>query len=138
MKWLTKQIEFEDLPLYLRIPDYQNIWIFQEKYSEIICITHEFESTKDNGLPTSEYNKTLFDFDQEVSRIGDENKIGIIFLIETYGGGRNYWFFGENSEDFLKLFKELKCKHSDKKLDIDYYNDSDWNFIKDYPFQLYK
>ncbi|TPG35497.1 DUF695 domain-containing protein [Flavobacterium pectinovorum] len=138
MEWLTTRTEYEGLPLYLRIPNYKNIWEYKSKYPVLISITLEFESIKDNGLPTSDYNKSLMDFDLEVINIFEGENCGIIFLIETYGGERNYWFYGEDSKTISNLFNELKSKYSDKKIKLDYQNNADWSFINDYPVQLYK
>lgn len=139
MEWLTTRTEYEGLPLYLRIPNYKNIWEYKSKYPELINITHEFESAKDNGLPTSDYNKSIMDFDLEITNIfQDQENCGIIFLVETYGGERNYWFYAEDSKAVSKLFDELKSKHPDKKIKLDCQNNSDWGFTKDYPIQLYK
>ncbi|WP_298903836.1 DUF695 domain-containing protein [uncultured Psychroserpens sp.] len=138
MEWLTTKTEYDGLPLYLRLPNYKNVWEFRVKYPQLVCITHMFDSVKDNGLPADEYNKSLMDFDREIVNLFDPNKNGIVFLVETYGGARNYWFYITDSKFFFNVFEELKIKHSDKKLELDYQNDSHWNFIKDYPIKLYK
>ena len=138
MEWLTTETEYDGLPLYLRLPNYENVWKYKSKYPKLICITHEFDSVKDNGLPTAEYNESLIDFDGEVVNLFAPSKNGIIFLVETFGGTRNYWFYGKDSKFFSKIFEDLKSKHSDKKLELDCQNDSDWNFIKKYPVKLYE
>tara|TARA_R110000868_G_scaffold822_1_gene6074 strand:+ start:2008 stop:2517 length:510 start_codon:yes stop_codon:yes gene_type:complete len=138
MEWLTTNTEYERLPLYLRLPNYNNIWEYKSKYPELMCITHEFDSVKDNGLPTADYNETLIDFDEEVVNLTDVDKNGIIFLVETFGGARHYWFYIADSKIFEEKFDDLKNKNSDKKLELNFKNDSKWNFIKDYPVELYK
>jgi hypothetical protein len=138
MEWLTTKTEYDGLPLYLRLPNYKNVWNYKSRYTKLICITHEFDSVKDNGLPTAEYNESLIDFDEEVVSLFDPSKNGIVFLVETYGGTRNYWFYITDSKFFFDAFEELKAKHSDKKLELDYQDDSEWNFIKDYPVKLYE
>lgn len=137
MEWLTTETEYDGLPLYLRLPNYKNIWKYKSKYPKLICITHEFDSVKDNGLPTSDYNKSLFDFDGEVIDLFQLENNGIVILVETYGGARNYWFYAKDIELPTKLFEVLKSKHSDKKLDLEYQDDSDWDFLKKYPVELY-
>ncbi|MET0945450.1 MAG: DUF695 domain-containing protein [Flavobacterium sp.] len=137
MEWLTTQTEYEGIPLLLRIPNYKNIWEYKSKYSQLISITHIFDIVKENGLPTSNYNKSLFDFDNEVIHLFDSEN-GIIFLVETYGGARNYWFFGEDSKSISKILNDLKRKNPEKNLEVDYQTDTDWSFIQDYPVVLYK
>ncbi len=41
MKWLTTKTEYEGLPLYLRLPDYKNVWDYKEKFPNLFCITHK-------------------------------------------------------------------------------------------------
>jgi len=136
MEWLTTKIEYEGLPLYLRIPNYKNIWQFKNKYQNLVCITHHFDSIKENVLPTSDYNKSLTDFDKETIDILNDN--GIIFLVETYDGARMYWFYAINIELVEKAFEKLKINHSDKKIELDISKDSEWNLITEYPVKLYK
>ena len=84
--------------------DFRIIKTFAEhksKYPKLICIKHEFDRVKDNGLPTAEYNESLIDFDGEVVNLFDPNKSGIIILVETYGGARNYWFYITDPNSYL-------------------------------------
>jgi len=138
MEWLTTETVYDGLPLYLRLPNYTNVWEYKPKYPKLICITHVFDSVKENGLPTAEYNESLIDFDVEVVNLFDLKKNGIVFLVETYGGARNYWFYITDSKFFFKTFDDLKNKHPDKKLELDYRTDSEWSFIKEYPVKLYE
>ena len=102
MEWLTSETEYEGLPLYLRFPNYANIWTYKEKYPKLICVTHNFENVKDSGLPTTDYNASLIDFDGEVVNLFQPDKNGIVILVETYGGSRNYWFYILDSKFFFK------------------------------------
>jgi hypothetical protein len=137
MEWLLKKIEFDGLPLHLRLPNYENIWKFKNEYPELICVTHVFESVMDNGLPTAEYNESLIDFDGEIIEKFQTENNGIIFLVETFGGARRYWFYGKNLNSFSNIFEILKGKYSDKELELDIQNDDDWGFLKEYPVELY-
>ena len=137
MKWLTIRKEYEGNPLYLRKPNHQNIWTKKNYYSKLVCITHTFDSVKSNGLPTGDYNSSLIDFDGEIVELFKQDDNGIIFLIETYGGERNYWFYVKETCDSNLKFEKLKKHHQNKKLEISTRDDEQWNFIKDYPFKLY-
>ena len=135
MKWLTSKTEYEGLPLYLRIPDYKDIWQFNVTSPYLICITHDFDKVKANGLPESDYNRTLIDFDEQIVNL--LTGFGIIFLVETYGGVRNYWFYARETEPAIEAFENLKDNHNDKKMLFEISKDPEWNFIKDYPIRLY-
>lgn len=137
MKWFTKEEEYEGDPLYLRRPDYNDICRYKEKYTKLLCLTHSLDSVKSNGLPTSDYNESLIDFDGEAIDLLDEKDEGIVFLIETYGGARNYWFYCSPSVDLTTKFNKFKLNHSDKKLEFTLRSDKDWGFIEQYPYKLY-
>ncbi|MGY4385874.1 hypothetical protein ACVWYN_002922 [Pedobacter sp. UYP24] len=135
MEWLTTETEYEGFPLYLRVPKYKNIWLFKSNNQNRVCITHNFDKVKENGLPSPEYNKTLSDFDDETVNLLIDN--GIIFLVETYGGARNYWYYVKDSKQAIQAFDLLKNNHSDKQLEFDISNDSEWDFLDEYPIKLY-
>jgi len=40
MEWLTTELEYEGLPLYLRIPNYKNIWQFKKDYENPLWRKH--------------------------------------------------------------------------------------------------
>lgn len=138
MEWLTTKIEYDGLPLYLRLPNYDDVWEYQSKYSKLVNITHELDSVTNNGLPTTEYNESLHDFDNEVIHLFEPKNNGVLVLVETFGGARNYWFYTTNSKFFCKQFEELQNKHCDKKLKLHHQNDPDWGFVKAYPVKLYE
>ena len=137
MEWLTKEVEYEGIPLYLRKPSYQDVWNFQKSYTQLICISHSLDSVKSNGLPTADYNLSLHDFDDEVVDLFDAKEEGVILFVETYGGSRNYWFYASSNVDYATRFKALQEQNRDKRLEISTREDKNWDFIKDYPVKLY-
>jgi len=137
MTWSTMDTTYEDLPLYLRKPNVDDISQYQLQYTRPLNITHKLGNVKPNGLPQSDYNKTLEEFDGEICNLFDFKKEGFIFLIETYGGERNYWFYLKADFDYTNKFKELKERYDIHKLEDNISNDKNWDFIKDYPYKLY-
>jgi hypothetical protein len=85
-KWLTTKIEHEGFPLYLRKPDYQDIFSFKENFPNVLRVTQKLKEVKSNGLPESDYNMSLIDFDGQMCKLFDEKGEGLIFLIETFAG----------------------------------------------------
>ena len=137
MTWSTIDTTYEDLPLYLRKPNIDNISQYQLQYPRLLNITHKLDKVKSNGLPQSDYNKTLEEFDGEICNLFDFNKEGFIFLIETYGGERNYWFYLRADFDYKTKLTELKEKYDIHKLEDNISDDKNWGFVKDYPHKLY-
>lgn len=137
MKWLTTETIYDGLPLYLRLPDYENVWSFKDNYSNLFCITHKLDKVKDNGLPKYDYNLSLMDFDGDLANLFDNEKEGIIVLIETYGGARNYWYYISSKIDYKTKVENISKKYPSNKIETDFRADLDWGFIKKYPIKLY-
>ena len=136
-KWLTTKIEHEGFPLYLRKPDYQDIFSYQDNLPNVLRVTHELKEVKNNGLPESDYNMSLIDFDGQMCKLFDEKDEGLIFLIETFAGKRHYYYFISDTADYKKRIQKVKRDNPDIEVEIDSYADKDWGFLKEYPKKLY-
>jgi hypothetical protein len=124
--------------LYLRHPDYENIWSYKESFPNRFCITHELEKVKKNGLPESEYNKALNEFDHDLVSLFEYNKEGLIILVETYCGNRNYWYFISSNADYNTMISHIKNKYPANILTVDCSVDTHWGFLEEYPIKLYR
>ena len=137
MKWFNTDTVYDGLPLYLRRPAYENIWNYQKSFPRLFCITHNLDKVKGNGLPESEYNKTLDGFDEELVNLFDSEKEGIIFLVETFSGKRNYWHYLSRQTDYNEKVDYIKEKYPMHRIVTSNHEDSDWGFIEEYPVNLY-
>jgi hypothetical protein len=136
-KWLTKKIEYEGFPLYLRKPDYQDIFVYQDNFPNVFHVTQNLKDVKSNGLPESDYNESLSEFDGQMCKLFDKRDEGIIFLVETFAGKRHYYYFISVSADYEKRIEKIKRENPDVDIETDSYADKDWGFLKDYPTKLY-
>lgn len=128
---------YDDFPLYLRKPDYENVWSYQNSFTNLFCITHKLEKVKQNGLPEQDYNQSLSDFDADLIDLFDKNKQGIIVLIETFCGERNYWYYTTPDSDYKKDVDSIESKYPQNSIEIWSKKDPDWDFLKSYTFKLY-
>jgi hypothetical protein len=135
--WLTTKIEHEGFPLYLRKPDYSNIFIYINKFPRLLCVTQKLKKVTSNGLPESDYNMSLIDFDEQMTNLFDNENDGLIFLIETFGGDRSYYYFISESVDYEGRIKDLNNNYRDIELEVRSQTDKDWGFLKEYPTKLY-
>ena len=136
MTWSTSEIEYEGLPLLLRRPDYPNIWNFKEKFTQLVTAEHMLEKVSQRGLPDRVYNKSLTDFDHHMCTMLNEINKGIIFLIETFAGKRNYYYYTLPGLNVTSLMEKTK-NNFNVNLKITIKNDGGWGFLKAYPIQLF-
>ena len=93
MNLSTAEIKYEEFHLLLRRPDHSNIWEFHGRFTQLVGIQHLLEKVTSNGLAETDYNDTLAEFDNHMSTLFNNSDDGIIFLVETYAGKRNYYFY---------------------------------------------
>src|SRR5690606_32978849 len=132
----TTEIEYEGFPLLLRRPDYNNIWEHIKKYTHLASVQHLLDKTTSNGLPEKDYNKSLAEFDHYMCSLFDRNFHGLIFLVETFGGKRNYYYY-ITSEFAIEKLVEQVIDDFDVKLTVTNRSDVDWDFLKAYPVKLF-
>ncbi len=137
MTWSTTEIEYEGFPLLLRRPDYKNIWKYQQSLTQLVAVGHLLDNTTPNGLPEKNYNQMLATFDDYMCNLFDTSPEGFIFLIETFGGKRNYYYYTLPHYDISKLVDQAKLDFK-VKLTIAIQDDNGWGFFKDYPIELFK
>ena len=137
MTWSTSEIEYEGFPLLLRKPDYDNIWQHRKKLTQLVSIEHLLEEVMANGLPKKAYNKSLSDFDHYMCTIFEGSQRGIIFLIETFAGKRNYHYYTLPQYKMTEHVDEAKNKFS-VDLEVSVNLDPHWGFFDAYPVVLFK
>lgn len=136
MTWSTLETEHEGFPLLLRRPDYPDIWQFKKQFPQLISIHHSLEKVTANGLPEKKYNKTLADFDDSMCSLFEKTQQGIIFLVETYGGNRSYYYYTSLEYDIAPLIKKIKRQYK-VSLETSSIVDKRWNFLKKYPIEIF-
>ena len=136
MTWSTSEIQYEGFPLLLRRPDYPNVWKFKPTFNQLVTVEHILESVTESGLPERSYNKALAEFDHYMCALLEDTNNGIIFLIETYGGKRNYYYYTSPVTAMDRLTKQAEADFK-VTLKVRSMVDNDWNFIKSYPVRLY-
>jgi len=136
-RWLTAKIKHEGFPRYLRKPDYKDIWILRDKFPVLLTVTHKLRKVDANGIPDPDYNESLGEFDNQMTRLLRQENEGVIALVETFGGERNYYYFVTDKIDYEEKIKRIKETNKDVELEIHSRTDKDWDFIKQYPTKLY-
>ena len=130
--WLTGKFEYDGYPLHLRVPKGLSYDELSLKFPKFISVTHSLSQTTDNGLPVSEYNNTLGDFDEFLIKYLENTDSGITVLVETFGGNRVYYMYSNKNFDVSKLKSLISQKYSQHKVEIDSNMDDKWSFIKQY------
>ena len=130
MPWKAKQLTHEGFPLLLRYPENLDVSSSRMKFPNLVVFPHQFSKVTPNGLPEADYNDSLTNFDTDIRKAFEA--IGIVVLIETFGGRRNYYSYVSPEADTASTVAKLTLNHPQEKLTWSIRPDSEWNFIQKY------
>jgi len=133
-EWLTADTVYEGFPIYFRRPD-----IAIAEYSRLcadypvrLTVTHFLVEVKDNGLPQTDYNSSLADFDAALIAMPRESGAGIVTLVETFAGKRTYYVFIRQGVDAEAGIRKLLQRFPREKLEWSLKPDPQWRLMKGY------
>ena len=136
MTWSRTETEYDGLPLLLRRPNHQGIWSLQNDFSKLVLIKHNLSKVCNDGLPDSDYNDTLAEYDSYMCNLFCGTDNGIIILIETYSGSRNYFYYVHHRVDVNSQLNAARKKF-EVDLTIVEKIDRAWEFLTGYPIELF-
>ncbi len=130
--WKTGSFEYEGFPLLLRVPDGLIYDELKEIYPQFISVTHYLSKVKNNGLPETDYNQSLYEFDEQLVGALENAGAGITVLVETFGGERTYYMYSKSDFPPEMLENELSKTFPEHQIEISSKIDKEWSFIKQY------
>ena len=89
-----------------------------------------------NGLPETDYDKALADFDNHMCNLIDRNENGIPILIETFSGMRNYYYYVRPEVELESLLEAARLGF-DVELTAWEKIDPEWGFLGTYPIEVF-
>src|SRR5262245_1545533 len=90
-QWLTTMCEHDGQSLAIRLRPPSAVNDDRSKYGHLLVVMHRLASVRSDGMPTPDYNETLFRFDCEL--INQLEDGGRVVLVETYSGERIYYAY---------------------------------------------
>jgi hypothetical protein len=134
--WITVETTYEGFPLFLRHPHNLDINLLKIQYPTLLTITHDLDEVQQNGLPESEYNRSLFDFDMTLTSLFEKENLGKTVLVETFAGKRMYYIYIQGNLDLSDKKDLIQKKFPANKLQWEFRKNEDWSFISNYSKQF--
>src|SRR5690349_2981122 len=91
--WLTTMAEHQGRRLALRVRPDVDTSSNRGSYPQLAVISHELSSVTADGMPEASYNDSLADFDREIHELFECEGEGLLVLVETFAGKRNYYAY---------------------------------------------
>ena len=140
MQWYTGKVQHKGFPLLLRFPGKPDFDTLPRRYPKLLVVEHTLAKVKPSGLPESDYNDSLADFDHDLVTAFEPSATGITVLVETFGGRRNYYIYVSADAPVEDVKRRLSTKYSQHQLDWSLRDDPGWKFIRGYSeeYKFYK
>ena len=83
-------------------------------------------------LPEADYDESLFEFDESIRDMFRLSEHGIIVLIETFSGKRNYYAYADSKKNVTEIVASLEHAYPQENLSWTIHSDPEWGFIAKY------
>jgi hypothetical protein len=131
-EWLLAEKVYEGFPLFLRRPADFDVESLRPSFPSLAIVTHKFAKRKPNGLPDDDYNHGLAEMDLSLVGAFAVERMGIIALVETFGGERNYYFYVVQNADVPGVISAIAHRYPNEQLSWSVRPDKEWRFITRY------
>ncbi len=120
------------LPYTLRfredLPDEKEI----KKLATLVVISWLFDSADGTGMPTDEVLDQMEDFENLIDEALVEKGTARLMTVFTGEGVREWQFYTDDEEFFMRKFNDAIGGKSVLPLDIEAFEDENWDAYKDY------
>ncbi len=130
--WLTAMAEYEGQPLALRVRPRADSAANRAAFQYLVTLSHQLAVVTSNGLPEATYNESLFEFDADVHRCLEGDGHGLVVLVETSSGERNYYAYVAEEAGLKTRVEELSARYPRHVVSVRVLEDPDWGFYTDY------
>ena len=130
--YVVTTTEYEGFPLAIRACPLESDDPIWELNPHLAFLEHELAQVRSNGLPEGEYNRGLDAFDHEVHQAFERDSIGLVMIVETFGGKRCYYACTRSIDDAVATLEDLAKRHAEHKLKIGTKPDRSHSFYRRY------
>ena len=131
--WVLDEGELENgLPYTLRfredLPEEKEL----KRLNRLIVISWAFESADGNGMPNGEIENQMEDFENLLDEALVEKGTARLMTVFTGEGVREWQFYTDDEEFFIRKFNEAMDGKPVLPLEIEAFEDENWDGYKDY------
>lgn len=132
--WLNSNTTHEGYPIYFRRPDIRGAEFesLRPRFPVLLVVTHYLSLVKSNGLPESNYNRSLKDLDSALLEPFRGEVHGLVALVETFAGKRTYYVYINASFDLDQFERAITSSYADARLTWEREDDPAWRLFRGY------
>ena len=101
-------------------------------YPGLVRVTQRLAQVLQNGLPEPDYNRTLLDLDLAIIEAMECGENGLVVLIETFAGRRNYYGYLAPEAQVAAEIRSLRKRFPNHKITVKQGQDPEWALYSEY------
>lgn len=105
-KWTIAEGVHENLPLVIRYRELDDVLDFY-RVPHLVRICWTMRSTAAGGMPDHDENIRLNDFESLLEREIESLGYGVLAVVITSGGTRDFYLYVRDMQDFIDRFQEM-------------------------------
>jgi len=131
-KWLGATVTYEGFPLALRVRPKIDTEKNKAAFPGLVRVSHKLARVQPSGLPEVAYNETLLEFDLAIIAALECEGQGLVALIETFAGRRNYYGYLAPEAPVTNEIRSLKKRFSEHEITLKRKQDPEWGLYNKY------
>ncbi len=130
--WLGATVNYEGSPMALRVRPNIDTAHNRGCFPQLVEVTHKLAQVRPDGLPSSDYNESLAEFDAQIIEALEEQALGITVVIETYNGQRSYYAYVVSVAHAKRAFDTVSSSFPQHTLAFHPGVDAEWGLYTEY------
>lgn len=132
-RWATSEGLLENgLPCLIRYREDLPGENEKKKLSTLVVISWGYESEDGTGMPQEDELNQMEDFENLLDDALVEKGVARLMTVFTGDGVREWQFYTDDVEYFMKKFNEAFSGDEELPIEIDAFDDKNWDAYKDY------
>ena len=132
--WLNSDTIHEGYPIYFRRPDIRvsDFESLRPQFPILLVITQQLSQVQSNGLPESNYNRSLEALDSALIEPFRDEAHGLVAVVETFAGKRTYYIYSNALFDLDEFERAISAGYGDARLSWKRHDDPTWRLFCGY------
>ncbi|MDF1698678.1 MAG: DUF695 domain-containing protein [Saprospiraceae bacterium] len=102
----------------------------QTKLPMLTVISWKYDGSERNGMPTQEVNQRMIKLEQAIANSNSDNKLFEHVYSRTGNNLKELVYYSSTQKDFIQKLNKTLSNHERYPIEIDFYDDREWNEFK--------
>jgi hypothetical protein len=126
--WTVAEGEVQGLPSLLRFRPNLKDWLGDPRYTQLLTIYWQYESSNSSGMPDDESSEAMGLFEDTLEAALDSDRMAILAAVRTGSETRSWHFYLRDIETVSQRINQALGPGLPIELEVE--DDPDWDFLR--------